>query len=148
MSKRIPTSFFFDCVPSDAEPKEIAERRRVKQAEWLDAVGVYGWRKACELAHVDPAQVMRWLRMYPEFAQAHAQTMGDTAQRLEVILDAIAAGEIESTPSQMQALQFRLRGLRPEVYRDRSSVTVDATTRTVIDGDGGRARLMLADWIA
>lgn len=148
MRNRIPTNFFFDSIPNDIEPVEIAEKRRVRQAAWLEAVGPYGWRKACEIAGVESAQVMRWLRIYPEFAVAHAATSTDTAQRLEVILDAVAAGELEATPAQMQALQFRLRGLRPEVYRDRSSVTVDATTRTVIDGDGGRARLMLAEWTA
>lgn len=146
MRHKIPTNFFFDSIPTDAEPTEIAERRRVKQGIWLDAVGVYGWRKACELAGIDAAQVTRWLRLFPDFAAAHAMTATDTAHRLEATLDAIAAGDAEATPAQIAALQFRLKGLRPEVYRDRSSVTLDATTRTVIDGDAGRARLMLSEW--
>jgi HAMP domain-containing protein len=90
--------------------------------------------------------VARWRRTDPQFRAAAAQVNAETADRLERIADAIATGELDGTPTQLQALQFRLRGLRPDVYRERSSVTVDATTRIAADGDGGRARLLLAEW--
>lgn len=118
-------------------------------AVWLETVGAQGWRAACEAAGVSDAQVHRWRRMFPEFAARHDATSAETATRLEGIVDAIATGEIDATPAQVTLLQFRLKGLRPEVYRDRASVQVDQRTTLAADaGEGGRARLLLAEWTA
>ena len=137
----------FDSIPESAEPKPLAVKREAQQAAWIEAVGPHGWRRACEIAGVGPEQVHRWLRMDPAFAERHAATMVETATRLETIVDAIATGEIDATPAQVTLLQFRLKGLRPEVYRDRASVQVDQrTTLAAAEGDGGRARLLLAEW--
>ena len=149
MAKQLPATILFDSIPQDAEPREMAVKREAQMAAWLDAVGPHGWRAACDEAGISDAQVHRWLRLYPEFAERHRETMAATATRLETIVDAIATGEIDATPAQVSLLQFRLRGLRPEVYRDRSSVQVDQRTTLSADvGEGGRARLLLAEWQA
>ena len=140
------TQFFFDGLPDEAESEHVRDERRRKQSTWLRTVGVSGWRAACEAAGVTDGTVARWRRTDAQFRAAAEQVNAETADRLERIADAIATGEIDGTPTQLQALQFRLRGLRPDVYRERSSVTVDATTRMAGDGDGGRARLLLAEW--
>ena len=115
-------------------------------ALWLETVGPQGWRAASAAAGVSDEQVFRWARAYPEFREAMAMTSAETALRLERTVDAIATGEIDASPTMLNAAQFRLRGLRPDVYRERASVQVDATTRSVGDGDGTRARLLLAEW--
>ena len=140
------TEFFFDGLPDEGESEHVREERRRKQGIWLRTVGVNGWRAACDAANVTDGTVARWRRTDPQFRRAADQANAETADRLERIADAIACGELEGTPTQLQALQFRLRGLRPDVYRERSSVTVDATTRAVGGGDGGRARVLLAEW--
>lgn len=140
------TEFFFDGLPDESEPQHVREERRRKQGIWLRTMGVRGWNAACEEAGVTDTIVARWRRTDPQFRAAAAQVNAETADRLERIADAIATGEMDGTPTQLQALQFRLRGLRPDVYRERSSITVDATTRMATDGDGGRARLLLAEW--
>lgn len=140
------TEFFFDGLPDEGEAESVREERRRKQGVWLRTVGVSGWRAACEAADVTDGTVARWRRTDAQFRRAADQANAETADRLERIADAIATGEMDGTPTQLQALQFRLRGLRPDVYRERSSVTVDATTRMAADGDGGRARLLLAEW--
>lgn len=146
MARQLPTNFYFDLGAEDAEPMEMRERRLERQRIWLEHVGRGGWSRALEASGATEAEVWRWLRCYPEFAAAHRETMHETAQRLERIADEIAAGEREASAPQMQALQFRLRGLRPETYRERASVQVDAVTRVTADGDGGRARQLLAEW--
>ena len=146
MADKIPITFLFAETAESVETLEQREKRERRMAAWLDAVGAQGWRRACEIAQVSEPQVHRWLRLFPDFAAAHRATQTETAARLERIADEIADGSREGNPSQVTLLQFRLRGLRPETYRDRSSVTVDATTRVVDGGDAGRARALLAEW--
>lgn len=149
MAKQLPATILFDSLPESVEPPAMADKRERQMAVWLDTVGAQGWRAACEAAGVGDAQVHRWMRMYPEFAERHKATSAETATRLEGIVDAIATGEIDATPAQVTLLQFRLKGLRPEVYRDRASVQVDQrTTLSAEVGEGGRARLLLAEWQA
>lgn len=149
MTTPLSSEILFDAIPRGVEPRELAVKREAQMAEWLDAVGPLGWRAACDAVGVGETQIHRWLRLYPEFAERHRETMQATATRLEAIVDAIAAGEVDATPAQVTLLQFRLRGLRPEVYRERSTVQVDQrTTITADGGEAGRARLLLAEWTA
>jgi hypothetical protein len=147
MTTTLPSTFLFDGMPDSAEPLAMREKRERQMAVWLDAVGASGWRGACDAAGVGDAQVLRWMRMHPDFAERHRATSAETALRLETIVDAIATGEVDATPAQVTLLQFRLKGLRPEVYRERASVQVDQrTTLSAEAGEGGRARLLLAEW--
>lgn len=146
MNRPLPHKFLFSECAESTEPEAMRDERVAKQATWLAAVGAHGWREACRIAGVDEVTPHRWLRAYPDFAAAHRATSEDTAQRLERIIDEVATGERDATPQQMAALQFRLRALRPDVYRERSAVQIDATTRTVGDGDGSRARALLVEW--
>lgn len=146
MADLTSSDFFYDLDLTATEDAPQRDDRRRRMGLWLDAVGTMGWRRACEAASVTEQQIVRWLRLYPEFRAAHETISREIADRLERVLDEIAAGEREATPTQVTALQFRLRGLRPDLYRDRASVQIDATTRAAGDGDGGRARSMLAEW--
>jgi hypothetical protein len=146
MTRQIPTEFLFAESAASVEPADKRAQRLQRQAVWLEVVGARGWVKACAAAGVDEPTAYRWLRLYPEFAEAYRMTREETALRLERVLDGIATGDEEGTPTQMSALQFRLRGLRPEVYRERSSVSVDSTVRVAATGDGSRARVLLAEW--
>lgn len=149
MAKQLSATILFDSLPTSVERPEMADKRERQMAIWLEEVGPHGWRAAAEAAGIGDAQVHRWMRMYPEFAEAHRLTMAATALRLETLVDAIATGEVDATPAQVTLLQFRLKGLKPDVYRERSSVQVDQrTTLSTVAGEGGRARLLLAEWQA
>lgn len=148
MSNKIPTKFFFDALPEDAEPQTMAVERERRQAEWLHAYEVGGWRRAGEQTGVSDETVLRWLRVYPDFAAAHANASAAITLRLERIIDEIAMGDDPGSAVQLQAIQFRLKALRPDVYRERSTVQVDQRLSVASDGEGGRARLMLAEWSA
>lgn len=63
-------------------------------------------------------------------------------------MDSIAKGETEGTPTQMVALTLRLKALRPDMYRERSTVQVDQRTTIALEGDASRARVLLAEWQA
>ena len=86
--------------------------------------------------------------MDADFAARLADVDAETAMTLEGIVDGIAKGIVDATPTQMQALQFRLKALRPDIYRERSSVQVDQRTTVSIEGDSSRARMLLAEWNA
>ena len=121
------------------------ERRREKQDAFLASIHL-GWVKACEAAGCAQQDVARWRKHDAEFRDRWAEVDANTALTLERIVDEIASGEREATPTQLAALTLRLKALRPDVYRERSTVQVDQTTRLSVDGDGSRARLLLAEW--
>jgi len=127
----------------DGEVARI-ERERV-MAEWLAAYREGGWRLARARTDVSDDRVHGWLTLVPAFREAFEGCRDAVADRLERIADSIASGEVAASAAQVTLLQFRLRGLRPEVYRDR--VQVDQRTTVAIDGgDGSRARMLLAEW--
>ena len=140
-------TFFFESIPVEVDNLAVRQKREVKQGMWLEAYAANGWRAACDAADVGDEQVMRWMRRDTKFKQAHADAAASVALRLETLVDAIATGETDATPAQVTLLQFRLKALRPDVYRERASVSVDQrTTLTAGIGEGGRARIMLAEW--
>jgi hypothetical protein len=144
MANRLPEDFSFPAPVTEGESQSRAEWREAKQREWLAAFPLRGWRGACESAGIAEDTPLRWLRLFPAFAEAHRAATADLAHRLESIADEIATGEREATPTQAAMLQFRLRALRPDLYRERASVTLAAQGGT--EGSGGRARLLLAEW--
>lgn len=131
-------------VLKESEAARI-ERDRV-MAAWLTAYREGGWAHAESVTGVEVGRVQGWLILIPSFRAAFNEAQQATADRLERIADSIASGEAAATPAQVQMLQFRLRGLRPETYRERASVQVDQRTTLGVDGDGSRARLLLAEW--
>lgn len=140
-------TFFFESIPVEVDNLAVRQKREVKQGVWLEAYGASGWRAACEAAEVGDEQVMRWIRRDSKFKAAHADAAASVALRLETLVDSIATGEVDATPAQVTLLQFRLKALRPDVYRERASLSVDQrTTLSAAVGEGGRARLMLAEW--
>lgn len=146
---------------SDAEPDylagiegavEVRTReaiRREKMAKWLDVYAVAGWREACAETGCADGDILRWRRLHPEFREAMEARNDAVALALEEIADGIARGEVQATTPQVQMLQFRLKGLRPEVYRERTSVDLSARAAGPSgDGDAARARMLLAEWTA
>lgn len=144
---------------SDAEPDylagiegavEVRTReaiRREKMAAWLEVYAVAGWREACAETGCADGDILRWRRLHPEFKEAMEARNDAVALALEEIADGIARGEVQATTPQVQMLQFRLKGLRPEVYRERTSVDLSARAAGPSgDGDAARARLLLAEW--
>jgi hypothetical protein len=127
----------------------LAERRARAEARWgawLDGYRRGGWREGEACTGISHPEVMMWLARYPDFRAAFDAAREDTAFRLERIADEIAEGATVGTPAQVQMIQFRLRGLKPEVYKDRAAVTVDQRLSLGGSGDGSRARLLLAEW--
>lgn len=122
--------------------------RRDRMARWLEIYATAGWRDACAATGCADADVLRWRRLHPEFREAMEARNDAVALALEEIADGIARGEVQATTPQVQMLQFRLKGLRPDVYRERSSVSVTAAATAPGEGDAGRARLLLAEWSA
>jgi len=123
------------------------EKRRAKQDSFLALLGTHGWNKAATLSGCDINDVSRWKRLDSEFAdrlKAENETIADSLER---IVDDIARGNVEATPSQCQLLQFRLRALKPSVYRERQSVELTGANGGAIQiGEASRARLLLAEW--
>ena len=128
--------------PSDV----VRAEREQERAAWLAAYRRGGWREAEAVTGVQPETVHDWITASPSFRDAFHACREAVADRLERIADGIASGEATATPAQVTMLQFRLRGLRPEVYRERASIQVDQRTTLSADGDGSRARLLLAEW--
>jgi len=135
----------FDLSTKDAQTQ--LDRRKAKMEAFLATIP-NGWVQAMAAAGCRHSDVMRWKRLDPEFAARLSDVDAETAMTLEGIVDGIAQGTIDATPTQMQALQFRLKALRPDIYRERSSVQVDQRTTISIDGDSSRARMLLAEWNA
>ena len=123
------------------------EGRRAKQEAFLANLK-HGWERACDASGANPAEVARWRRTDNDFAEKWRDHEVRISAELERIADEIARGEREGTPTQMSALTLRLKALRPDVYRERSSVQVDQRTTIALDGDASRARLLLAEWQA
>jgi hypothetical protein len=149
MAKQIPTDFFFDSVEPEREPTMLAVRRE-KQRRWLEVYATSGWRAACAEAGCVDRDVLRWRRTDPEFRAACEAQADSVAASLEAVADEIARGTVTATAQQVAMLQFRLRGLRPEVYRERVAVAQvgGGADDGGGDGQGGRARLLLAEWSA
>lgn len=126
--------------------EEVAALKAEERAAWLAAYRRGGWREAEASTGVAADTVHDWLVSSPAFREAFHACREAVADRLERIADGIASGEATATPAQVTMLQFRLRGLRPEVYRERASIQVDQRTTLAVDGDGSRARLLLAEW--
>lgn len=136
----------FDPIPQVDRPLDAVARTEARKAAFLSALGPRGWRAALAEAEINDEQVYRWIRLDPAFKAALDDTRHATAVRLEQIADAIASGEIDAAPAQVTLIQFRLRGLKPDVYRDRSSVQVESKVQISAGGDGSRARTLLAEW--
>ena len=147
MSTEFSLATLFDCVELADEPRSMVIKREQMQSDWLEAYAAHGWTAASEATGVADATIMRWMRRDEAFRAAHAAAALSTATRLERVVDAIATGEADATAQQVSMLQFRLRALRPEVYRERASLQIDQRTTLAI-GEGGRARLLLAEWHA
>ena len=147
MSRKLPIEFSFPDGLAAVETADGKAMRIAAQRVWLDAFPSRGWRAACEAAGVDSDAPIRWARTDPQFAAAREAASAETADRLTVIADEIATGEREATPTQASMLQFRLRALRPDLYRERASVTL-AAAASGESGSAGRARLLLAEWSA
>ena len=145
MAKHLPASFFFDGAETERLPSVMEERRR-KQAVWLEVWAAQGWRAACEAAGCTDRDILRWRRIDPEFRSASEAQHDAIATALEAVCDSIARGEAQATAQQVALLQFRLRALRPEVYRERVAVAAVAQDGDGGGGEGGRARLLLAEW--
>lgn len=135
-----------EAVEGSVTLSEKRARLESRWGEWLDAYRRGGWSEAATATGVTDREASAWMARYPEFRAAFDECREATAQRLERIADAIASGETAGTPSQVQMLQFRLRGLKPETYRERASVTLDQRLLVGGTGDGSRARMLLAEW--
>ena len=109
------------------------------------------WRDAHADAGVPYGTVCHWEETCPEFRRARAALASELAERHEVTADAIASGAVTATTAQIQALQMRLRALRPAQYRDSARVEVTGANGGAVrleDGSASRAAEMLARFAA
>ena len=133
--------------PTLEEAGEI-ESRKLAFLAALPSLGVTAAAREAGVAEFTPC---KWYANDAKFRAAWDALEPLTARRLEAIADAVVNGERELNSSAAQILMFRLKGLRPSVYRERSSVEhtgANGGPIAIENGEASRGAMMLAEWSA
>jgi len=133
--------------PALDEGPEI-ESRKLAFLAALPSLGVTAAAREAGVAEFTPC---KWYANDAKFRAAWDALEPLTARRLEAIADAVVNGERELNSSAAQILMFRLKGLRPSVYRERSSVEhtgANGGPIAIENGEASRGAMMLAEWSA
>jgi hypothetical protein len=135
--------------------KSAASKVARLKAEWLEAFRERGWNGACRLVGISTATPSNWRRSDARFAAACEAAKDGIADLIERRLDDIALGLADAdtvTKGAVTAAVFRLKALRPQVYRDRVSAELSGPGGGPIPhagigpGDAERARELIAQW--
>lgn len=135
------------------EPKARASdvaavRREAKKGKFLEGFLKCGTKSgACRRADVSASTVATWLEHDPEFAEAFTAVREEYIERLEEEVDRRAFRGVRKNRwfrdqhieeyreySDLLAM-FRLKALRPEVYRERTEVRQDSEVTIKIEDD-------------
>lgn len=108
---------------SNGRPNE-QERERIQACKdrWLREFQTKGWRGACEAVGIDMSLPSKWRLTDPAFRAQHEALTPLVAEDLERLVEEVIAGRRVLDKVQMTLLIFRLKALKPSLYRERWSV--------------------------
>ena len=89
---------------------------------WLQEFRTLGWAGACEAAGVAISTPSNWRAIDPAFKAKHDALNPTIADGLERMIEEVLSGKRQMDKVQMTLLIFRLKALRPALYRERWSV--------------------------
>lgn len=135
--------------PPDSERAEI----EALKTRWLDLYPQVGWTRACENLKIAVSLPSYWRYHDEEFAKRYLEVQPAIAEMLERTLDDLATGaRVQLNPGAVTAAIFRLKGLRPTVYRDNVRTEVSGPNGSPVQvetiGSAERADQLMAAWKA
>ena len=120
----------------------------VKDA-WIAVYRRDGWVAACNATGIEQSLPTYWKHHDPAFREAFEEAQPAVADRLERIAEQAIDGRLKLDRSAMTLLIFRLKALRPAMYRERVSLEHTGAGGGAIKvehGDAGRGAALLAEW--
>jgi hypothetical protein len=102
--------------------KEQAEVIEGLKEKWLEAYRQDGWTAACHLVGVSFSTPSWWKHHDVHFREAFEEAQPAVADRMERLAEECIQGTREMDRAAMTLLIFRLKALRPHLYRDRVSL--------------------------
>lgn len=104
--------------PSNAERETIDAQKE----QWLQEFQTKGWRGACNAVGISQGTPSNWRLSDPAFRAKHEALTPLVAEDLERLVEEVIAGQRTMDKVQMTLLIFRLKALKPSLYRERWSV--------------------------
>lgn len=130
--------------------REQAAEMQVLKERWLKEYSLEGWTAACDAVGVDYSTPSRWKHRDVHFREAFEEAQPAVADRMERLAEECILGRREMDRSAMTLLIFRLKALRPHLYRDRVSLEHTGANGGAIkveqQGDPGRGAQLLEEW--
>lgn len=130
--------------------KDQAEVIEGLKEKWLEAYRLEGWTAACNLVGVCYSTPSWWKHHDIHFREKYEAAQPAVADRMERLAEEVIQGTREMDRSAMTLLIFRLKALRPHLYRDRVSLEHTGAGGGAIkveqQGDAGRGSQLLEEW--
>lgn len=129
--------------------KAQAEEMEGLKEKWLAAYRLEGWTAACDLVGVGYSTPSSWKHRDVIFREAFEEAQPAVADRMERLAEEVIQGRREMDRSATLLLIFRLKALRPHMYRDRVSLEHTGAGGGAIkveQGDAGRGAQLLEEW--
>jgi hypothetical protein len=98
------------------------ERIEANKERWLQEFRTKGWDGACAAVGVAASTPSNWRLTDPAFRAKHEALTPLVAEDLERLVEECIAGKRTLDKVQMTLLIFRLKALKPSLYRERWSV--------------------------
>jgi hypothetical protein len=116
----------------------------------LQEFRAHGWNRACEIVGISTHTPSSWRGSDPAFRAAHDALNPLIADGLERMIEEVLTGKRQMDKVQMTLLIFRLKALRPALYRERWSVEHSGPDGQPIkvetNGDQQRGMDLLQQW--
>lgn len=129
---------------------EERERIQASKERWLREFQTLGWRGACDAVGIDISLPSKWRLADPAFKAAHEALTPLVAEDLERIVEEVIAGRRQMDKVQMTLIIFRLKALKPSLYRERWSVEHSGPDGGAIKveqtGEAQRGMSLLRQW--
>lgn len=130
--------------------KEQAHEIAACKERWLQEFRAHGWRGACEIVGISTHTPSSWRSSDPAFKAKHDALNPTIADGLERMIEEVLSGQRQMDKVQMTLLIFRLKALRPALYRERWSVEHSGPDGQPIkvetNGDQQRGMDLLQQW--
>lgn len=126
------------------------ERIEANKARWLQEFRTKGWDGACAAVGVAVSTPSNWRLTDPAFRAAHEALTPLVAEDLERLVEDVIAGKRQMDKVQMTLLIFRLKALKPSLYRERWSVEHSGpdggSIKVEQTGEAQRGMSLLRQW--